>query len=84
MKPCWVTDVRFRKGRRNAFLVRGATAFKLNDTGLAIWRACDGTRTLDEIASLVATSFGQEQAVVRADCEEFVNDLLGLRLLRVG
>lgn len=58
--------------------------YSLEDTGLAIWRAIDGTRTADDIAALMAREFGESIEVVSAHVNEFIKTLAEAGLVKVA
>lgn len=47
----------------------------------AVWAAVDGERALAEVVTVVAASYGVEEAVVETDVRAFVADLLDRGLL---
>ena len=79
--PAQCFDVRFNQTPTGPMLVRGMEAFELNDVGLAVWRMCDGERTVDDIVKAIADDFavGMEQA--SEDVNEFIAALRHARLL---
>lgn len=79
-------DVRARVLRGQVYVGRAvadgaAPTFELDRTGLEIWRACDGTRSVTEIAAAVARRHGADEALVAADVRAFVDELVGLELM---
>lgn len=48
---------------------------QLNLVGGMIWQHCDGEKTVQDIAALLASEFAVEQGAVEADVIEFVADL---------
>lgn len=65
-------------------LVLSGMMHQLNLFGGRIWELADGTRSTEEIAAAVAAEFGWEAAQVRADVEEFVQDLRERGWLRLA
>lgn len=55
--------------------------FSTNTVGLAIWEACDGTRSLDDITAQVAKSFGVPSTRVARDATRFIAELHRRQLL---
>lgn len=53
----------------------------LNPTGSRIWQLADGTRTVDEIAAVLAQEFAVTQAQARANADEFIAALVEKGLL---
>jgi len=53
----------------------------LNETGAAIAKKCDGTRTLAAIIDELAGEHGVARADIERDVVAFVQDLLDKRLL---
>jgi hypothetical protein len=56
--------------------------FTLNETGSAIWMAMDG-RTVNDIASQVASAFQVDQAVSYQDTVAFLEDMMARGLIRL-
>lgn len=56
-------------------------AHRLNRSAAAIWRACDGSSTVDEVAERVAAEFGTTPATVADDVGRTVAALAELGLL---
>ena len=48
------------------------TLFKLNTTALAIWQACDGETTIDEITEALVELTGLDSEDLRPDVEEAI------------
>jgi pyrroloquinoline quinone biosynthesis protein D len=48
----------------------------LNETGALIWQLSDGRRSVENIASLVASEFEVSDEEARSDVETFVNELV--------
>lgn len=57
------------------------TVRMLNPTGSRIWELADGTRTVDEIAAVLAQEFDVTPEQARASVQEFVAVLAEKRLL---
>lgn len=53
----------------------------LNPTGSRVWQLADGTRTVDEIAAILAQEFAVTTAEALASTEEFVATLVAKDLL---
>ena len=47
----------------------------LNNTAAAVWEAIEEPRTLAELLSLLAESYGASQGTIAADVEELLTDL---------
>jgi hypothetical protein len=47
----------------------------LNHTASAVWRLCDGKKSIDEVVGLVALEFGVDAGSIRADVEKLVDQL---------
>ena len=65
---------------------RGAeidSIFNLNATGSFIWERIDGAHSSVEIVSQVAAEFQVSAEQARADCEEFLAQLLEVKAIEV-
>ena len=61
---------------------RGERVLLLNPTGAAVWALCDGTRTVEEIATFIhAHTSGAALDQVRGDVESLLGELGGAGLL---
>ena len=58
--------------------------FSTNDVGLAIWQACDGTRSLEDIVIEVADQFKAPLAQIKRDIQSFSGRLQRLGLLETS
>ena len=56
----------------------------LSGSGVAVWEAVDGRRTLAEVVEAVAASYGLEVVAVEAEVRVFVEELVGRGVLVVG
>ena len=56
--------------------------FSTNNVGLAIWQACDGTRSVEDIAVTVAKRFKAPSAQITRDIQHFAGQLQRLGLLQ--
>ena len=63
------------EGRVQLFVPGRAEALVLNDTASAVWRLCDGSRTLDELVAELASAFDVESRAIAADVERTVSEL---------
>lgn len=63
--------------------IRARELLGLNDVGRRIWELADGTRSVDEIAALVAAEFEVAPEVARADTARFVDELIALQALEL-
>ena len=55
--------------------------FSLDGTGRAIWQAIDGTRSTDEIVTLLAEQFEAPVDMLRGDVEQFIAELASAGLV---
>jgi hypothetical protein len=74
-------DVRMTHDAGQVLLVKFLNAFELDEVGASIWNACDGRRTIDDIAALVAAEYDVDLTTARADVAEFVATLRSAQLL---
>jgi coenzyme PQQ biosynthesis protein PqqD len=55
--------------------------YTLDDVGGRIWELCDGSRTVDEIADLLAAEYDAPAERIRADVIELLSELRDGRLV---
>ena len=53
----------------------GGTYFALNEVGARVWELSDGSRTVAEIATLLADEYDAPAAVIKADVLELLGEL---------
>jgi hypothetical protein len=53
----------------------GGTYFALNEVGARVWELSDGSRTVAEIAALLADEYDAPVAVIQADVLELLGEL---------
>jgi len=58
--------------------------YAVDEVGAAIWKLCDGTRSVEEIVAGVHAEFEAPEPTIRADVVEFVQDLHREGLLLPG
>lgn len=58
--------------------------YTLNETGAFIWQMLDGSRSVAEIAVLMAERYDAPAAEIEADVQETVGSLLEAKLLAAG
>ena len=67
--------------RQKHVLLYPEGAVLLNDTGAAILELCNGTRTVDEIVTLLSERY---HADVSADVNEYLSQMADRELVRAG
>jgi len=67
--------------RQKHVLLYPEGAVLLNDTGAAILELCNGTRTVDEIVTILSERY---HADVRADVNEYLSQMADRELVRDG
>lgn len=73
--PVTRLDTRVRNRNGTLLLSRAATVLELGDVAAEIWLAADGERTIDEIAQVVAASYGMEPTEILDDVVELLDSL---------
>lgn len=68
-------DVRTQVVSGSTLLLRGTTAFRIDGVGNDIWRLCDGTRSVADIARELTEEYDVEYEQALADCRGFVAEL---------
>jgi hypothetical protein len=48
----------------------------LNGTATDVWLLCDGGQTADQVVDLIATSYGQEAATIRAEVTSTIRQFI--------
>ena len=71
----------FDQVRQRPVLLYPEGAVLLNDSGAAILELCDGTRSVDQIISLLAERY---QSDVSADVTEYLDQMVTRELVRVA
>jgi pyrroloquinoline quinone biosynthesis protein D len=71
----------FDQVRQRPVLLYPEGAVLLNDSGAAILELCDGTRSVDQIISLLAERY---QSDVSADVTEYLDQMVNRELVRVA
>lgn len=56
--------------------------YSLKDTGLAIWQLIDGTRTREDILSVLAEQFDAPAEVLARDLDAFLDEVSAAGFLR--
>ncbi len=51
-------------------------AFHLNESASAVWKLCDGTRTIQEIVDLLAQAYHGDPSVIRGDVMQTIDQLV--------
>lgn len=69
-------------GHGTVILIVSGTMHQLNFVGGRIWALCDGSRSEEEIATLLSAEFEVAPEELAADLAEFVNDLVEREWLR--
>jgi hypothetical protein len=59
----------------------GKRASYLNDTATVIWKLCNGTNTVPEIAAMLAKEYPEDAAGVESDVRETIERLVEDRLI---
>ncbi len=49
--------------------------FELSETAAYIWELCDGQKTEDDIISILAKEFNKDEADIRGDVMEFMEEM---------
>lgn len=79
---------RFGRGRLGRLLERifGSRPFRLNldEVGSFVWKSCDGSTRVDEIAAALAGEFGDKVAPVEERLVLFLRQLVRGRYAEVG
>ncbi len=60
---------------------QGSVLRVFNGTGSAIWKLCDGTLTVDEIAARIGAEFAAPADVVQRDVQEFLDELVTAKIV---
>ena len=63
------------------FDAKSGKLFELSETATCIWELCDGKNTVDDIISVLAKEFNKDEADIRVDILEFMEDMYKKRFL---
>lgn len=55
--------------------------YSLNDVGHRVWQLCDGSRSVDDLVSIICQEFEAPSEAVKADVLELLADLVAEGLL---
>jgi hypothetical protein len=83
-RPRRVDDVVWRRGEDGVVVLNpnDGQYFSLDDVGGRIWELCDGSRSVGEIAGLLATEYDAPASVIRSDALELLTELGSEGLVR--
>lgn len=73
--PSRALDARVRAVRGRHFVARGEDVYELNEVAGVIWRLCDGSRSVDEVAVAICDEYDVDPEVARADTRRVVDEL---------
>lgn len=59
----------------------GETMFTITAVGADIWRACDGSNTVGDIADLLMAAYDVDRQTVESDLEAYLTDLEAKKLI---
>ena len=57
------------------FDAKSGKLFELSETAACIWELCDGKRTEEDIVSILAKEFHKDEANIRGDILEFIEEM---------
>jgi hypothetical protein len=60
---------------------RSGKYYTLEAVGSRVWQLCDGTRTISEIAALLAQEYDESPEVIEGDVTELVKELMDEELV---
>jgi len=73
--PAKPLHVRVRNFKGTTMIAAASEARELSPSALVIWRSIDGSRTVGDIAGLLAAEYGIDQGTALADVAEFLAEL---------
>jgi Coenzyme PQQ synthesis protein D (PqqD) len=76
MTPVPHLDVRIRNYRGTLILSRADTSLELTDVAALVWRLMDGSRSVDQIAEVIATEYAIDLQTATDDTSELVHTLV--------
>jgi hypothetical protein len=68
-------DTRVRTVRGRMYVARGNEIFELEETAARIWQLLDGSRSVGEIADVIAGEYDVDRATAEADVTTFISEL---------
>ena len=77
MFPKASEDVVWKKSNEKIVLfdAKSGKLFELSETAACIWELCDGKKTKDDIVSILAQEFNKDEADIRGDIIDFMEDM---------
>ncbi len=77
MFPKASEDVVWKKNNEKIVLfdARSGKLFELSETAACIWELCNGKNTEDDIVSILAKEFNKDEADIRGDILEFMEEM---------
>jgi hypothetical protein len=75
MTPVQRLDVRARNYRGTLYLARDEDSVALTEVAAFVWRLIDGSRTVDDLATVVAAEYSIDRDTAHTDCAELVASL---------
>ncbi|WP_167759108.1 PqqD family protein [Blastococcus sp. TF02A-35] len=80
-KPEKAFDARVSAQGDTLLLVRRGEAYELDAVAGLIWRHCDGTKTVEDIATVIAAEYDVSLDDAKADARELVAQLARMGLV---
>lgn len=73
----------FKSGENVLFDLKTRKTYKLNDVGMRIWSLLDGTRSVEDIAMIMAEEFDASVETIRNDSKALIEQMLSLGIVEV-
>lgn len=74
-------SVRIKRLDGRLLLSTGESQCELNSTGEIIWKLCDGEKTIEDIANIMAVQFSAPLDVAYSDCISVVTKMMSMGVI---
>jgi hypothetical protein len=73
--PSRAVDVRFSNVNGQPMLVKGLSAFEMDEVGAKIWQLCDGGTPVTAMVDKLTAMYDVDPGVLEADIKEYLAEL---------
>lgn len=74
-------SIRIKRLRGRLLLSTGKSQYELNSTGEIIWKLCDGEKTIEDIANIIAVQFNVPLEDAYNDCISVVTKMVSMGMI---
>jgi len=80
--PQKMFNVRLNAVRGKTILVQRNQAYELDEVALKIWELCDGSHSVEDIASKLINEYAVNYDEALKDCKAYITELKDMQLLQ--